>query len=81
MSQAVQSVSTSVKVRFPRELLVTLDEWAIVHQVPRSRAVRILMLRGLWLTKPPEPLSKGECDCIGGPDTCTGNCRQGGGRT
>jgi hypothetical protein len=62
--------STTAKIRFPVEVLATVDEWAAAHQLPRSRAVRVLLMRGLWVTGGPST-----CDCIGGPDTCTGNCR------
>jgi hypothetical protein len=86
MSQAVQSTSTSVKVRFPREMLVGLEEWAAARDMPRSKAVRVLIYRGLstddsdfdGCTCEDPKHCAGTCrfcDCIGGPDTCTGNCR------
>jgi hypothetical protein len=88
MSQAIQSISTSVKIRMPREFLAALDSWAAHNHIPRSVAVRRLVLRSMtdWEDDPTalcecaggsaechcdEPY----CDCIGGPDTCTGNCR------
>jgi hypothetical protein len=40
--------SVTAKIRFPREILATLDYWAAVHDMPRSAAVRVLALRGLW---------------------------------
>jgi hypothetical protein len=48
----VQSVSTSVKIRFPRETLAALDDWAAVNHIPRSVAVRRLILRSMvnWRT-------------------------------
>jgi hypothetical protein len=45
MSQ--ETKSTTAKIRFTRELLIVIDEWAIVHRMPRSVAVRMLLLRGL----------------------------------
>jgi hypothetical protein len=39
--------SVTAKIRFPREILATFDEWAVAHQMPRSMAVRVLALRGL----------------------------------
>ena len=47
MAQATQSVSTTIRFRLPRELLVALDEWAAAHDLPRSKAIRVLVLRGL----------------------------------
>jgi hypothetical protein len=45
MSQATKS--TTAKIRFTRELLIVIDEWAIIHRMPRSVVVRMLLLRGL----------------------------------
>ena len=45
MSQAAKF--TTAKIRFTRELLIVIDEWAIIHRMPRSVAVRMLLLRGL----------------------------------
>jgi hypothetical protein len=39
--------STTAKIRFPVEFLAVVDEYAAVHQLPRSVAVRALILRGL----------------------------------
>jgi hypothetical protein len=88
MSQAAQSLSTSVKIRFPRETLAALDDWAALNNLPRSVAVRRLILRSMtnWEDDPQAYCAGCEggtgpcqcepvCDCIGGPDTCTGNCR------
>jgi hypothetical protein len=87
MSQATNSISTTVKIRMPREFLAALDDWAANNKLPRSVAVRRLVLRSLTSWED-DPLGwctceggTGEChcecycDCIGGPDTCTGNCR------
>jgi hypothetical protein len=47
MAQAGTSLSTSVKVRFPREMLAALDNWAALNSLPRSVAVRRLILRSM----------------------------------
>jgi hypothetical protein len=68
MSQAT-SVSTAVRVRFPREMLAAIEDWAAHNDVPRSKAIRALLYRGMvgdW--------SDAEgCTCDG-PDQCTGKC-------
>jgi hypothetical protein len=46
--------SITAKIRFPREILATLDYWAAAHQMPRSVAVRVLALRGLAFAAPVE---------------------------
>jgi hypothetical protein len=88
MSQ-VGTHTTAVRIRFPNEVLAILDQWAAVNDLPRSVAVRRLMLRGwtCWTgdfdTEVAEEAAiiSGEaipweaCNCSGGPDTCTGNCR------
>src|SRR5882672_5542827 len=66
MSQAVQSISTSVKVRFPREMLSAINDWATEHEVPRSKAIRTLLYRAMMLD-----CQNWECDCDG-PDACNG---------
>jgi hypothetical protein len=68
MSQAVQSISTSVKVRFPREMLSAINDWATEHEVPRSKAIRTLLYRAMMLD-----CRNWECDCDG-PDACNGKC-------
>jgi hypothetical protein len=89
MPQAIQSLSTSVKIRFPRETLAVLDDWAAVNNLPRSVAVRRLILRSManWEDDPEGFCAECEggtgpcqcepyCDCTGdSPDCCTGNCR------
>jgi hypothetical protein len=39
--------STTAKIRFPVEFLAVVDEWAAAHQLPRSVAVRALIMRGM----------------------------------
>jgi metal-responsive CopG/Arc/MetJ family transcriptional regulator len=39
--------STTAKIRFPKEFLAVLDEYAAVHNMARSMAVRALIMRGL----------------------------------
>jgi hypothetical protein len=39
--------STTARIRFPKEFLAVADEWAAAHQLPRSVAVRALILRGM----------------------------------
>lgn len=62
------SVSTSVRVRFPREMLAGLEEWGREHNVSRSKAIRVLCWRALacdW--------GNWKCNCDG-PDQCSGEC-------
>ena len=40
-------ISTTAKIRFPIEFLAVVDEYAASHSLPRSVAVRALILRGL----------------------------------
>jgi predicted DNA binding CopG/RHH family protein len=47
MAKATNSISTTIRVRLPRELLVVIEEWATAHNLPRSKAIRALLLRGL----------------------------------
>jgi hypothetical protein len=67
MAQAIYSVSTSVKIRFPRETLAALDDWAALNNLPRSVAVRRLILRSLtnWEDDP-----QAWCNCEGGTAAC-----------
>jgi hypothetical protein len=39
--------TTTARIRFPKEFLAVVDEWAAAHDQPRSVAVRALILRGL----------------------------------
>jgi hypothetical protein len=39
--------STTARIRMPVEFLAVLDEWAAAHQLPRSMAVRALIMRGM----------------------------------
>ncbi len=48
MSEATTR-STTARIRFPNEFLAELDAWAAAHGLPRSVAVRVLILRGLSL--------------------------------
>jgi hypothetical protein len=72
MAQANTSLSTSVKIRFPRETLAALDDWAALNKLPRSAAVRRLVLRSLTLW---EDDPSGYCDCNGDSDSCSGACK------
>jgi hypothetical protein len=67
-------------------MLAGLEAWAKANEMPRSKAVRVLIYRGLstdysdfdGCTREDPKQCAGTCrfcDCIGGPDTCTGNCR------
>ena len=48
--------STTAKIRFPVEFLAVVDEYAAKHGLPRSVAVRALILRGLaWEEAKQEP--------------------------
>jgi hypothetical protein len=39
--------TTTAKIRFPVEFLAVVDEYAAAHQLPRSVAVRALIMRGM----------------------------------
>ena len=39
--------TTTAKIRFPKEFLAVVDEYAAAHQLPRSVAVRALIMRGM----------------------------------
>jgi hypothetical protein len=58
-------ISTEIKVRFPVEMLEGITHWAAAHNIPRSRAIRLLIYRDF--------AHVGRCDCDA-PDQCTGNC-------
>jgi hypothetical protein len=47
MAQATIKISTTIRVRFPKEMLVVIDEWAALLGLPRSKAIQALVLRGL----------------------------------
>jgi hypothetical protein len=47
MSQAKSKLTTTARIRFPNEFLAELDAWATARDLPRSVAVRVLILRGL----------------------------------
>ena len=46
MSEALTR-STTARIRFPVEFLAVVDEYAAAHDMPRSVAVRTLILRGM----------------------------------
>jgi hypothetical protein len=47
-----QTRSTTARIRFPVEFLAVVDEYAANHGLPRSVAVRMLILRGMaWEAK------------------------------
>jgi predicted DNA binding CopG/RHH family protein len=68
MSQAITKTSTSVRVRFPVEMLNGINDWAAAHDLPRSKAIRTLLYRGLAVSES----WTAHCDCDG-PDQCSGN--------
>jgi hypothetical protein len=47
MPQGKSQLTTTARIRFPNEFLAELDAWAAAHDLPRSVAVRVLILRGL----------------------------------
>jgi hypothetical protein len=51
MAKVKGSVSTTIKVRIPYQLLRAIDAWAELHRMPRSVAIRELVLRGLALSE------------------------------
>ncbi len=40
-------ISTEIKLRLPTEMLQGIELWAAAHSIPRSRAIRLLVYRGL----------------------------------
>jgi hypothetical protein len=83
MAQATQSISR--KIRFPVEMLQGVEEWAASHDMSRSKAVRVLIYRGLstdysdfdGCTCEDPKRCAGTCkfcDCTA-TDGCAGNCR------
>jgi hypothetical protein len=54
--------SSTVKIRMPVEFLAIVDEYATAHGLPRSVAVRRLVMHGfMWESQPqqqqPQPLA------------------------
>jgi hypothetical protein len=54
--------SSTVKIRMPVEFLAVVDEYAAAHGLPRSVAVRRLVMHGfMWESQPqqqqPQPLA------------------------
>ena len=47
MSQDNSTISTTVRVRLPRQVLAIIEEWATAQDLPRSKAIQQLALRGL----------------------------------
>ena len=47
MSQDNCTISTTVRLRLPRQLLDVIELWAAAHDMPRSTAIKALALRGL----------------------------------
>jgi hypothetical protein len=47
MSNVHTPISTEVKIRFPVEMLEGIELWASERQVPRSKATRELIFRGM----------------------------------
>ncbi len=62
-----QTRSTTARIRMPIEFLAVVDEYAAAHGLPRSVAVRALIMRGMaWeeakhqqpqLQQQPQPLA------------------------
>lgn len=46
-------ISTEIKIRFPVEMLERIELWASERQLPRSKAIRELIFRGM--AKPEMP--------------------------
>lgn len=56
MSDVRTPISTELKLRLPTEMLAGIEQWASARQVPRSKAIRELLWRGL---AEPEPAVQG----------------------
>jgi hypothetical protein len=68
MAKAIGQNTTTVKIRFPHEVLAALDAWAALNNLPRSVANRRLILRAMtnWEDDP-----AGHCAvCEGGTGRC-----------
>jgi len=46
MSTVHAPISTEIKLRLPTEMLEGIEHWATSHNIPRSRAIRMLIYRG-----------------------------------
>jgi hypothetical protein len=47
--------SVTARIRMPVEFLAIVDEWAAAHGLPRSVAVRRLVMHGfMWESQPPQ---------------------------
>src|SRR5262249_30301529 len=68
MAQTTNSISTSRSIRFPRETLAALGGWATLNGIPRSVAVRRLVLRSMtnWEDDPTAYCA----ECEGGTGAC-----------
>lgn len=55
-----QPITTEIKLRIPVDMLHGVELWARAHDIPRSRAIRLLMWRGLAYCGPVEPESPPE---------------------
>jgi len=42
-----EPISTEIKLSLPTEMLEGIELWAAAHSIPRSRAIRLLVYRGL----------------------------------
>ena len=64
-------LTTAVKIRFPNEVLEALNAWAALNHLPRSVAVRRLILRSMttWQDDP-----SASCECEGGTGECPCGC-------
>jgi len=59
MSEATDTISTTIRLRLPRQLLSVVEEWAVAHDLPRSTAAQQLLLRGLaWADVRQQPQPK-----------------------
>jgi hypothetical protein len=47
MSDVHTPISTEIKIRFPVEMLEGIELWASQRQLPRSKAIRELIFRGM----------------------------------
>ena len=47
MSTVHAPISTEIKIRFPVEMLKGIELWASERQLPRSKAIRELIFRGM----------------------------------
>ena len=56
----VQAISTEIKLRLPTEMLEGIEHWAAAHSIPRSRAIRLLVYRGLAHVGVPQTEAAGE---------------------